>query len=305
MTDWKPHAFDSLIEKARMLQKIRAFFMQQHILEVDTPLLSESGTTDPTIESLSLTQNKRTLYLQTSPEFFMKRLLAAGSGSIFQIAHAFRDEQQGRNHQTEFTLLEWYVLDWNYEQLMQQVNDLISVVMGRDIEIPIVTYTELFEQHCGFNPLQITEKKLAAKTPENLRNLERDGLLDYFLSIEIMPKLKSTGWFFIKDYPASQASLAKLKKSDTQVAERFELFYNGLELANGFSELQDANEQLQRFKNDNQSRKLNGQREILIDQQLIAALDSGLPKCSGVAIGLERLMMVLLDMPNIKDVGLN
>ena len=305
MPNWKPLAFESLHQKARILQQIRAFFLQQNILEVSTPLINIAGTTDPTIESLSLQNNQQTHYLQTSPEFFMKRLLAAGSGSIYQIAHAFREEQQGPQHLTEFTLLEWYVLDWDYEQLMPQIERLISALLAKPVAIPVYTYAELFLQHLGFNPFEIKTAELRKRVPDNLNDLTRDGLLDYCISIEIFPKLKSAGWFFIKDYPASQASLAKLSSTNPKVAERFEMFYNGLELANGFSELQDANEQLQRFKQDNQHRNNNQQSEVPIDKQLIAALEHGLPKCSGVAIGLERLMMVLLDKPNIADVGLN
>jgi len=198
-------------------------------------------------------------------------LLAAGSGSIYQIAHAFRDEEQGRHHLTEFTLIEWYVVGWNYEQLMQQIEQLISTVLSKDIKIPVYTYCSLFEEYVSFNPLEISLEALQKKVPDNLKGLSRDALLDYFMSIEIMPQLKSSGWLFIKDYPASQASLAKLSNKNPQVSERFELFYNGLELANGFSELQDAKEQLQRFEKDNQIRKDNKQKEISIDYQLIAA----------------------------------
>lgn len=304
MADWKPLAFETLQQKARVLQQIRAFFMQKNILEVSTPLLSQSGTTDPAIESISLQAQQKRHYLQTSPEFFMKRLLAAGSGSIYQIAHAFRDEEIGWHHLTEFTLVEWYVVDWNYEQLMQQIEQLISVLISENIKIPIYTYSGLFEQKMGFNPLNISVSELKNKVPNNLKDLSKDGLLDYFMSIEIMPQLKTEGWFFVKDYPASQASLAKLSDKNNQVAERFELFYNGLELANGFSELQNAKEQFQRFENDNKVRQLNNQQEITIDDKLIAALKGGLPKCSGVAIGIERLLMVLLDIKNIQQVGL-
>ncbi len=304
MTSWKPLAFDTIQQKARILQQIRAFFLQQNILEVTTPLLSLAGTTDPNIESLSLQSNQKTHYLQTSPEFFMKRLLAAGSGSIYQIAHAFREEEQGKHHLTEFTLLEWYVVDWGYGQLMQQVEALISTLLPQPVSIPIYTYAELFEKHVGLNPIGADISNLRERVPDNLKDLSRDGLLDYYMSIEIFPQLKTAGWFFVKDYPASQASLAKLSDKNPKVAERFELFYNGLELANGFSELQNPEEQLQRFKNDNQQRTDNMQQQVGIDKELIQALASGLPMCAGVAIGLERLMMVLLDIKNIQQVGL-
>lgn len=305
MPDWKPLAFETLQQKASVLQQIRAFFMQQNILEVDTPLLSISATTDPKIESLSLISQQQKHYLQTSPEFFMKRLIAAGSGSIYQIAHAFRDEELGKHHLTEFTLLEWYVLDWDYQPLMRQIELLISNLASATIKIPMLTYARLFEQYLNFNPLLITFKELQKKAPNNLQDLPKDALLDYFMSIQIMPKLEQSGWLFVKDYPASQASLAKLSDGNPQVAERFELFYNGLELANGFSELQDGVEQLKRFERDNRIRKINQQKPIAIDQQLISALKNGLPKCTGVAIGLERLMMALWGIKTIQKVGLN
>lgn len=305
MANWKPLAFDTMQQKARILQKIRAFFMQHNITEVTTPLLSTAGVTDPSIESLSLNSQNQKYYLQTSPEFFMKRLLAAGSGSIYQIAHAFRDEEQGHQHLTEFTLLEWYVVDWDYNLLMQQIGKLINELTDSKIEIPIVTYQELFERHVQFNPLDISIDELRNKVPDNLRDLSKDGLLDYVISIEILPKLKNEGWFFVKDYPASQASLAKLSDINPNVAERFELFYNGMELANGFSELQNAEEQLNRFEEDNKLRIENNQQIVEIDDKLIDALHKGLPKCSGVAIGLERLMMVLFNLNDIQKVGLN
>jgi len=305
MTDWKPLAFETLQQKARLLQNIRAFFMQQSILEVTTPLLSTSGTTDPTIESLKLQVDDKLNYLQTSPEFFMKRLLAAGSGSIYQIAHAFRAEEQGRHHLTEFTLLEWYVVDWDYLQLMTQIEQLINYLLITPVTFKSYTYENLFETFVGFNPLSISTRLLQEKLPLNLKDLPRDAALDYFMSIEIMPQLKTAGWFFVTDYPASQASLAKLSEKNPNIAERFELFYNGLELANGFSELQNSKDQMLRFQNDNQQRQLNGQTEIKIDEPLIRALKAGLPTCSGVAIGIERLMMVLLDVDSISEVGLN
>ncbi|MBL7002687.1 MAG: EF-P lysine aminoacylase GenX [Gammaproteobacteria bacterium] len=303
--NWKPKAFKTLQQKARLLLKIRAFFLQQDILEVNTPLLSPYGTTDPTIESLVLSYQQRDYYLPTSPEFYMKRLIAAGSGSIFQIAHAFRAEEVGKNHLTEFTLLEWYCMGWNYETLMQQVHQLINECLDKTIEIPTYTYAGLFQQYTGINPLTISDEDLRKRVPDNLADLDRDALLDYFLSIEIMPQLKSAGWFFVKDYPASQASLAQLKADDPTVAERFELFHNGLELANGFSELQDAKEQLERFQQDNQKRALNKQQQIPIDELLIAALDSGLPKCAGVALGVDRLFMVLFQLNDIQEIGLH
>ncbi len=305
MTDWKPLAFETLQQKARLLHNTRAFFMQQSVLEVTTPLLSTSGTTDPTIESLKVSVDGKLNYLQTSPEFFMKRLLAAGSGSIYQIAHAFRDEQQGRHHLAEFTLLEWYVIDWDYVQLMTQIEQLINYLLITPVTFKTYTYENLFETFVGFNPLLVSTNVLLEKLPSNLKYLPRDAALDYFMSIEIMPQLKTSGWFFVTDYPASQASLAKLSDKNPNKAERFELFYNGLELANGFSELQNSEEQMQRFQKDNQQRELNGQTEIQIDEQLIKALKAGLPKCSGVAIGIERLMMVLLDVDSISGVGLN
>lgn len=305
MTHWKPLAFDVIQQKAHMLQHIRAFFLQHQVLEVSTPLLSKSTVTDPNIESIAVIENDKIKYLQTSPEFFMKRLLAAGSGSIYQIAHAFRAEEQGNQHVSEFSLLEWYMLDWDYQQLMLQMTELIKVLSGKELDIPIFTYSEIFKRYLDINPLKVNKAELQQHIPKNLLQvLDVDAQLDYCLSMIIFPKLKDVGWFFIKDYPSSQASLAKIKQSDSRVAERFELFYNGMELANGFSELQDVNEQRQRFEADNLKRINRNQKPMPLDEALLSALESGLPKCSGVALGLERLMMVLFEQQNIQAVGL-
>lgn len=302
---WKPLGFSALQKKARLLQQIRAFFMRQDVLEVQTPLLSKFGTTDPSIESVKAVARGQEQYLQTSPEFFMKRLLASGSGSIFQICPAFRDEEQGTHHLTEFTLLEWYMEGWDYSQLMQQIELLIADIAAEPVDITTLSYADLFIQYVGFDPLNIDTQALKERVPEHLRDLDHDALLDYFISIEIMPKLADSKWLFVKDYPAQQASLAKISEHNPQVAERFELFYNGLEIANGFSELQDAQEQQARFIADNKKRQAHAQQTVAIDETLIAALEHGLPRCAGVAIGIERLLMVLYQLDDIQQVGLN
>ena len=296
-----------LIARARLHQRIRAFFSQHDLLEVDTPLLSPSTNTDPHIESIAARVCGQTQYLQTSPEFAMKRLLAGGSGSIYQICHAFRDEEQGRYHHPEFSLLEWYCVGFDYRQLMAHVESLISYLFESD-ELPgfhHIRYAHCFEQAIGVDIFNSTLAQLREIVSQHIggidvHSLTRNDCFDLLMS-EVVARSFS-GFTFVYDYPADQASLARLSRRDARVAERFELFYNDLELANGFSELTDASEQRRRFEQDNALRRQRGLSEYPLDENFLAALEKGLPECAGVALGLDRLLMVLHDVDSIAQV---
>ena len=294
-----------LVQKARMLQGIRAFFDGLGFLEVDTPLLDAATNPDPQVQSVEARVNGRRCHLQTSPEFAMKRLLAAGSGSIYQIAHAFRDEEQGRRHRAEFLLLEWYAVGLDYRQLMDQVEALIRHLWPQAGRFERLAYVEAFERHAGLNPLDAPLERLRKASAEaaagiNGSALSRDDCLDLLMSVVVAPALE--GFVFIHDYPASQAALARLKADDPRLAERFELYFGDLELANGFGELTDAAEQRARFAADNAERARRGLPVYPLDEAFLAALEQGLPSCSGVALGLDRLLMAMTGSRDIAEV---
>ena len=303
---WQPSA--SLIaiqQRARVYRQIRAFFDVRECLEVDTPLLSPTTNTDVNIESIKALNLGQTRYLQTSPEFAMKRLLAAGSGAIYQICHAFREGEKGRRHNPEFTLLEWYRIGFDYQQLMDEMECLIDDISGESNGYQRISYRQLVLDHIGFDIDKVELSKLQEVVDQlvpgtSISELDVDQCLDLLISLVIAPKMK--GYIFVYDYPVSQAALARVKASDPTVAERFELFYNGLELANGFSELCDSNQQRLRFEEDNTRRLDAGLERYPVDEHLLSALSSGLPECAGVAIGLDRLLMVLLSEDSIDRV---
>jgi lysyl-tRNA synthetase class 2 len=303
---WRPSASLTAIQKrARIYRQIRAFFDARDCLEVDTPLLSPSTNTDVNIESIKASNLDQTLYLQTSPEFAMKRLLAAGSGSIYQICHAFREGEKGRRHNPEFTLLEWYRIGFDYQQLMDEIECLIDNISGESNHYQRISYRQLVLDHIGVDIDKIDLLDLQQKVDQLVpgtrsAELDIDQCLDLLISLVIAPAIK--GYVFVYDYPVSQAALARVKVSKPNVAERFELFYNGLELANGFSELCDSSQQRSRFESDNNRRLAAGLEPYPIDELLLSALNSGLPECAGVAIGLDRLLMVLLGEGSIDQV---
>lgn len=292
-------------QRARVYRQIRAFFDVRECLEVDTPLLSPTTNTDVNIESIKALNLGQTRYLQTSPEFAMKRLLAAGSGAIYQICHAFREGEKGRRHNPEFTLLEWYRIGFDYQQLMDEMECLIDDISGESNGYQRISYRQLVLDHIGFDIDKVELSKLQEVVDQlvpgtSISELDVDQCLDLLISLVIAPKMK--GYIFVYDYPVSQAALARVKASDPTVAERFELFYNGLELANGFSELCDSNQQRLRFEEDNTRRLDAGLERYPVDEHLLSALSSGLPECAGVAIGLDRLLMVLLSEDSIDRV---
>jgi lysyl-tRNA synthetase class 2 len=303
---WRPSASLTVIQqKARIYRQIRAFFDARECLEVDTPLLSPSTNTDANIESIKASNLGQTRYLQTSPEFAMKRLLAAGSGSIYQICRAFREGEKGRRHNPEFTLLEWYRIEYDYQQLMDEMEFLVNEVSSELNQYQRISYRKLMLDHIDIDIDTIELLDLRQKVDQLVpgtrsAELDIDQCLDLLISLVIAPEMK--GYVFVYDYPVSQAALARVKASNPTVAERFELFYNGLELANGFSELCDSSQQRARFEGDNNRRLAAGLEPYPVDELLLSALNAGLPECAGVAIGLDRLLMVLLDKDSIDQV---
>ena len=294
-----------------MLKDIRAFFDGRDVLEVDTPLLASAGNTDPHIESLTTIFRDQNYYLNTSPEFAMKRLLSVQGESIYQICKAFRDDELGPMHNPEFTMLEWYRTGFDMHQLMDEVEALV-LALTNEYQASFVrfSYAQAFKQYAGLNPHQARADDFRAcaiehgiEQPVGLED-NKDEWLDWLLTQLVLPSLPSDQFSFIYDYPASQCALARLRKNEEglQVASRFELFYGKTELANGFHELTNAGEQRQRFKDENRIRLLENKRAIKIDEHLLSALEHGLPDCSGVALGLDRLLMILIGSRSIDNV---
>lgn len=285
-----------------MLDAARQFFARRGVLEVDTPLLSQTTVSDPHIESLAVRPaSKRSEYfLQTSPEYFMKRLLCAGFPDIYQVCKAFRDGEAGRRHQPEFTLIEWYRRNYGLRQIMEECADLIAALLEpRLLASPprYLEYAAAFETLAGTDLEQATPETLArlagadASLAESL-GADRDAWLDLVLSLRVVPQFEPGRLTVLHHYPASQAALARLCPDNPALADRFEIFFGDLELANGFVELQDAGEQWQRFERDQAMRRQRGQRTRPLDHSLIAALEHGLPPCAGVAVGFDRLLMI-------------
>ena len=313
--DWRPSAsFEALQYRARLLQSLRAFFSGRGLLEVETPVLSRAAITDPHLQSFSTQFLKQNYYLHTSPEFFMKRLLAAGSGDIYQICKVFRDDEQGRNHNAEFTLLEWYRLDYDHHRLMDELVELLDYLLQKLSLSPWpapdkLTYQQAFLKYLNIDPLiasaddlQQAAQQKQIETPQGMVLDNKDMWLDWLMTQAIAPAFKTDRLTLLYDYPASQAALARISEQDNRVAHRFEVFAGELELANGFWELQDAREQRQRFEQENARRREQGLDEMPLDEFLLAALASGLPDCAGVALGIDRLLMVLLQEKQISDV---
>ncbi|HLW23180.1 MAG TPA: EF-P lysine aminoacylase EpmA [Steroidobacteraceae bacterium] len=311
--DWRPTASrEALLQRATLLARVRAFFAERSVLEVETPVLSSAAVSDPQIESLSteIAGLAGPFHLQTSPEFAMKRLIAAGYGDIYQIARVFRDGERGRWHNPEFTLLEWYRLGFDDAALMREVQALIVALLSPERELLAaerLSYAEALSRHAGLedaHTASVAELEQAARrcgiAPAG--PLERDAWLDLLMGVAVGPRLGLERPCFICDYPASQASLARLKPGSPPRAARFELYIEGLEIANGFHELADAREQRRRFASDLALRCARGQREPPIDERLLAALESGLPECAGVALGFDRLVAIALGARSLSEV---
>lgn len=312
--NWRPSAsIEVLKHRGVVLQKIRQFFIERDVFEVDTPALSHATVTDEHLYSFStqfthpFATQTNTLYLQTSPEFAMKRLICAGSGAIYQICKSFRNEESGRFHNPEFTMLEWYRPGFDHLMLMTEIDELIQMVLGCGIA-ERVTYQDIFKQYLGCCPLTTSLadiKTLASQygyddLAANENN--KDTLLMLLFSQHVEPNIGQQRPCFVMDFPASQAALAKISAINPLVAERFELYFQGIELANGYNELTDGPEQLRRFEQDNIKRQNIGLDMMPIDQNFIAAINVGLPACAGVALGIDRLLMLALDCSKIGQV---
>jgi lysyl-tRNA synthetase class 2 len=304
---WQPCADAEIIKKrAWLLEQVRDFMKSRNITEVDTPVLSHFAISDPYIQSLSTTHASErdvVLYLHTSPEFCMKRLLASGLGSIYQIAHVFRNEESGKRHNTEFTMLEWYRVEFGYYQLMDEIGQLLIKI---GLEVPVkITYAESFRQTVNLDPHMVDTAALQTLCKQagwDAEDADRHSLLDFVFSEIVMANFKSSKPLIVYDYPECMSALSTLKNSEPVVSERFELFINGMEIANGFNELTDVDEQLKRFQADIQTRRNKGLAEPPIDEHFLAALESGLPVCAGVAVGIDRLLMVLSGKDDINEV---
>lgn len=304
MSDWRPGAARSLLaQRAALLGRIRSFFAERDVLEVETPLVGNATVTEPALASLALAGAPHR-FLQTSPEYAMKRLLAAGAGPIFQLCKAFRADERGRYHNPEFTLLEWYRPGFDHHALMTEVAELLVLCLGHRAWRK-VSYRELFREHLAVDPHRAPLTELAALARDRLAigdtGLDRDGWLDLLFSHCIEPVL--TGTVCVHAYPVSQAALARIGEADGEpVAERFEFFVDGVELANGFHELTDAREQARRFAADNAVRRRRGLPAVAADRRLLAALEAGLPPCSGVALGVDRLLLVAAGAGSLAEV---
>ncbi|AVH31914.1 elongation factor P lysine(34) lysyltransferase [Vibrio fluvialis] len=313
-SEWMPTAsIEQLKQRAALLRSIRQFFAERDVLEVDTPAMSHATVTDVHLHTFQTEfvgpgyADGRKLHLMTSPEFHMKRLLAAGSGSIYQMGKAFRNEENGRYHNPEFTMLEWYRVGFDHHDLMDEMDALLQMTLQIG-SAERMTYQQAFLDVLSVCPLEgsMTELKQAAAKlglsdiaePEQ----DRDTLLQLLFSMGIEAKIGQHVPAFVYDFPASQAALAKINLNDARVADRFEVYFKGIELANGFHELDNPREQLARFEADNAKRIEMGLTPQPIDYHLIAALEAGLPECAGVALGIDRLIMLALGEDHIDTV---
>ena len=303
----------SLQLRARLYALVRVFFAERHVLEVETPILSAAGNTDPNIESFSTTfsghvdAGARERWLRTSPEFPLKRLLAAGLGDCYELGRVFRNGEAGGRHNPEFSMLEWYRVGWDHRRLMGETIELVEAALamvGRRAEVLIESYRQLFLDELGIDPLHAPIDELRAALAEyniDPAGLKRDDWLDLLITHKLQPAFPHDRITVIHDYPATQCALARIRPGEPPLAERFELYLGCHELANGYHELNDAAEQRGRFERDNAVRRHGGLREIPVDERLLHGLDS-IPDCAGVALGVERLLMCLAGTDAIADV---
>lgn len=308
---WRPTAaLAALRRRAAMLKTARAFFEERRVLEVETPGLSAAAVSDPQIESLAtqIAGVPGPRYLCPSPEYAMKRLLAAGSGDIYQVCKVFRDAECGRWHNPEFTMIEWYRLGQDDTALMREVEALVAVLLapGRVLgAAEHLSYRDALRRHAGVDAFDSSEDELLnAARRHGIHcdaQLDRDAKLDLLMGLIVGPRLGRGNPCFVRDYPATQAALARLKPGLPRVAARFELYLDGLELANGFHELAQPEEQRARFTQDLMLRRARGQVQAPLDENFLAALESGLPDCAGVALGFDRLVAIALGADKLAD----
>lgn len=306
---WQPTAtLSALQQRAQLIAKVRAFFVERGILEVETPLLCHATVTDPHLHSLQASMSQKIFYLQTSPEYCMKRLLAAGSGPIFQICKAFREDEQGAFHNPEFTMLEWYRPGFDHHALMDEVEELLRWVLNCGAA-ERWSYQQIFLKLLALDPLTASDVELKERADAyGLAQVvgdvqpDRDLFLQWLMSEAIEPHIGQSVPCFVYDFPASQAALARLNPQDARVGERFEVYFKGLELANGFHELADSAEQRRRFEMDLVKRQRLGYPAVPVDEFLLAALQGDFPDSAGVALGLDRLVMLALQEGRLADV---
>jgi lysyl-tRNA synthetase class 2 len=303
--DWRPSAtHDALRTRAQLYSRIRTFFSERAVLEVETPMLSAAGNPDPNIRSFETrfsgphVGGAGVRWLRTSPEFALKRLLAAGIGDCYELGRVFRDGEAGARHNPEFTMLEWYRCGWDHHRLMQEVAEVVQLALAmtsRQVDVIRIAYRDLYRNAFGFDPFSASIATLQAPLRDagiDPVGLERDDWLDLLMTHRLQPSFSPQQLLFVYDYPASQCALARVRgDGDDAVAERFEAYLGTLELANGYHELTAAAEQESRFERDLARRRERGQPAPAIDRHLIQALTHGLPECAGVALGIERLLM--------------
>jgi lysyl-tRNA synthetase class 2 len=316
VSDWRPTAsIEALRLRAALYACIRDFFAARGVLEVETPVLSVAGNTEPNIASFALEFSgrtdgaPRTRWLRTSPEHPLKRLLAAGIGDCYELGRVFRDGEAGGRHNPEFTMLEWYRIGWDHQRLADETIELVRAALalaGRDARAERIAYRELYRQRLGLDPFIADESALRAALGDvaiDPHGLTRDDWLDLLMTHRLQPTFASDRMLVVYDYPASQCALARLRRDgDATMAERFELYLGPLELANGYHELRDADEQRARFERDQARRSQRGAVVPPIDERLLAALRSGLPACAGVALGIDRLLMAMTGSDRIAEV---
>jgi elongation factor P--(R)-beta-lysine ligase len=306
---WRPAASIATLEvRAAMLRATREYFTATRTLEVETPTLSHAAVTDIHIASVEATAGGQRCFLQTSPEYAMKRLLAAGCGDVWQIGKVYRDGESGRWHNPEFTMIEWYRLGVDHHALMSDVERLIGAVLppSRHFDrAERLTYREAMQLHTGVDPFNDATPMLSARlqsagveVPRELSQ-DRDACLDLIMGTLVGPQLGLDRLTFVYDYPASQAALARVHG---EVASRFEAYLDGIELANGFHELADPQEQRARFERDARERARRGLPQVPLDERFLEALRHGLPECSGVALGFDRLVMCAVGARHIDEV---
>jgi lysyl-tRNA synthetase class 2 len=312
-TAWKTQcSLVTLRQRAFLMSEIRKFFSDKGVLEVETPILSSAGNTEVNIESFSsqkITLDANCSYLRTSPEFALKRLLSSGVGDVFELGKVFRKGEYSKTHNVEFTMLEWYRVGFKYNDLIQEVSALFKCLFNKFdkeiIGVEIKTFKQCFLEFLNIpiNEFSVPElNKKCQSFDYDGSELSRDECYDYLFSTQIQPKLDQNKLVFVTHYPSSQAALAQIDPSDNSVCLRFEVFYNGIELGNGYQELTDFEILRKRFKQDNLIRLQQDKDTVIFDQNLLSAMEAGLPNCSGIAIGVDRLLMLLVEVNTIQQV---
>ena len=296
-----------LVQRAALKSAIRQFFAERDVLEVDVPAMAAAGVTDPNIENIVAKVNGRELFLQSSPEYGLKRLLTAGSGDIYSLNYAYRDSESGDRHRPEFLMLEWYRTGWDEGRLMEEVAELFRSVGFGNITSLTLDYGDIFAETTGLDPLACDDASLQSLASQlagaDFSKEPRSTCLDLLFGLLVEPELPG-GLVFVRHYPACQQALARLdtNRKGQLIARRFEAFYDRLETANGYYEITNPEELRERFAADQQQRSAMGKPFREIDQALLAAMGSGLPACAGVALGVDRLLMQLLGKTDIAEV---